>query len=122
MSESLDQEIRTLRARFWSSQDPEGRAFAPLAEAYRQLGELDEATALVRDGLDRLPDFATGHLVASRVARDRGVEAVDGVVPQDTVIVRARRRARYAVPARKAATTPRSRRSNFTDRLAFERL
>ncbi|MEX1258671.1 MAG: hypothetical protein WEG36_13740 [Gemmatimonadota bacterium] len=72
MSESLDQEIRTLRAQFWSARDPEGRAFAPLAEAYRRLGDLDEATSLVRDGLDRLPDFSTGHLVASRVARDRG--------------------------------------------------
>jgi tetratricopeptide (TPR) repeat protein len=72
VSESLDQEIRTLRAHFWSARDPEGRAFVPLAEAYRQLGDLDEALSLVRDGLDRLPDFASGHLVASRVARDRG--------------------------------------------------
>lgn len=72
MSESLDQEIRTLRDHFWSVRDPEGRAFVPLAEAYRQLGELAEAASLVQDGLDRLPDFASGHLVASRVARDCG--------------------------------------------------
>lgn len=72
MSEALEQEIRILRARFWSKRDPEGRAFAPLADAYRRKGELDEALDLLEDGLDRLPDFATGHLVAARVhvARD----------------------------------------------------
>jgi tetratricopeptide (TPR) repeat protein len=72
VSESLDQEIRTLRAQFWARRDPEGRAFAPLADAYRRRGELDEAVSLIRDGLARIPDYATGHLVASRVARDRG--------------------------------------------------
>jgi tetratricopeptide (TPR) repeat protein len=33
---------------------------------------LEEAATLVQDGLDRLPHFASGHLVASRVARDCG--------------------------------------------------
>ena len=72
MSESLDQEIRILRTCFWSGRDPEGRAFAPLADAYRRKGELEEAQSLVQDGLGRHPDFATGHLVAARVEFDRG--------------------------------------------------
>ncbi len=72
MSDSLEHEIRTLRAHFWSDRDPDGRAFAPLAEAYLARGDLDEALALVTDGLGRLPDFATGHLVAARVHRARG--------------------------------------------------
>ena len=72
MSDSLDQEIRALRAAFWSARDPEGRAFASLADAYRRMGNLDEAHLLVQEGLGRHPDFATGHLVASRVARERG--------------------------------------------------
>lgn len=72
MSETLDQEIRTLRAHFWSIRDPEGRAFAPLADAYLRKGDLDEARSLVDDGLARLPDFTTGHLVAARVHRARG--------------------------------------------------
>ena len=72
MSESLEQEIRILRTSFWSSRDPDGRAFAPLADAYRRKGELDEAHLLIQDGLGRHPDFATGHLIAARVAQDRG--------------------------------------------------
>ncbi len=72
MSEALNQEIRILRTCFWSGRDPEGRAFAPLADAYRRKGELEEAQSLVQDGLGRHPDFATGHLVAARVECDRG--------------------------------------------------
>jgi tetratricopeptide (TPR) repeat protein len=72
LSDSLDQEIHTLRAAFWSARDPEGRGFASLADAYRRRGNLDEAHLLVQEGLGRHPDFATGHLVASRVARERG--------------------------------------------------
>ena len=72
MSESLDKQIGILRTSFWSARDPEGRAFAPLADAYRRKGELDEAHLLVQDGLGRHPNFATGHLVAARIERDRG--------------------------------------------------
>lgn len=72
MSESTEHEIRTLRAHFWSDRDPDGRAFAPLAEAYLSGGNVEEALALVEDGLGRLPDYATGHLVAARVHRARG--------------------------------------------------
>ncbi len=72
MSEPLNEEIRYLRASFWSERDPEGRVFAPLADAYLRSGEVGEAEELVREGLGRHPDFATGHLVAARVARARG--------------------------------------------------
>lgn len=72
MADTLEREIRDLRARFWSERDPEGRVFAPLADACRRAGDLAEATRLVADGRERLPMFAPGHLVAARVARDRG--------------------------------------------------
>ncbi|MSR23195.1 MAG: tetratricopeptide repeat protein [Gemmatimonadetes bacterium] len=72
MSESVDGEIRFLRSQYWSERDPEGRAFVPLADAYRRKGYLEEAASLVEDGIGRLPDFASGHLVAALVARDRG--------------------------------------------------
>jgi tetratricopeptide (TPR) repeat protein len=71
----MEHEIRTLRAHFWSDRDPDGRAFAPLAEAYLNRGDVEEALALVQDGLGRLPDYATGHLVAARVHRVRGDQA-----------------------------------------------
>lgn len=72
MSETLEQEIRLLRAHFWSERDPDGRAFAPLADAYRRKGDVEEARALLDDGLGRHPDFATGHLVDARVRRAAG--------------------------------------------------
>ena len=72
MPAELRDEIRELRARFWSDRDPDGRAFASLADAYRRADELDEAAELVREGTERLPDFAPGHLVRARVLRDRG--------------------------------------------------
>jgi tetratricopeptide (TPR) repeat protein len=72
MSQAIDHEIRVLRAQFWSSRDPEGRAFAPLADAYRRKGDLEEAAALVEDGLARLPEFTPGHLISARIARARG--------------------------------------------------
>lgn len=76
MSESLENEIRSLRVLFWSERDPSGYGFASLADAYRRAGDLAEARELIADGLDRHPNFASGHVVAAWVARDRGdVEA-----------------------------------------------
>lgn len=72
MPASLEDEIRRLRDRFWSERDPDGRVFAPLADAHRRAGELDRAAELVEDGLSRLPEFAPGHLVSARILRDRG--------------------------------------------------
>lgn len=72
MPESPKEEIRILSASFRSERDPDGRAFAPLADAYLRSGDLAKAEEVVREGVARLPDFATGHLVAARVARARG--------------------------------------------------
>jgi tetratricopeptide (TPR) repeat protein len=85
---SPDQEIRLLRTSFWSARDPNGRAFAPLAEAFRQQGDLDEAEALLKEGLSRHPTFTTALLVAARVARDRGdlplaIEYLDRLIHLD---------------------------------------
>lgn len=74
MPETVELEIRQLRSLLWSDRDPQGRAFAPLADAYRRAGELEQALEVVRDGVDRLPDFGPGHLVAARIHRDRGRE------------------------------------------------
>ena len=72
LPESLDQEIRLLRTSFWSARDPDGRAFAPLAEALRRERSLDEAESLLAEGLARHPTFTTALLVSARVYRDRG--------------------------------------------------
>lgn len=79
MQSALQEEIQTLRRRYRSEADPAGLAFASLADAYRRAGEMEEAWSLLEEGLEEHPDFATGHLVAARVLRDRGqrVEAAD---------------------------------------------
>jgi tetratricopeptide (TPR) repeat protein len=70
--DSVEEEIRELRTLFWSERDPEGRAFAPLADAYRRQGDLGQALELLEDGLGRHSSFAPGHIVAAWVRRDRG--------------------------------------------------
>jgi len=72
---TLEQEIRELRERLGSEDDPEGRAFAPLADALRRAGRYDEAAEVLEDGCSRHPDFPPGHLVTARLARERGAAA-----------------------------------------------
>ena len=73
MSESLDQEIRTLQSIYWSERDPDGLAFAPLADAFLRRGEVREALDLLADGTSRHPDVTTGHIVASRLYLEQGM-------------------------------------------------
>ena len=73
MTEALQQEIRTLRSLHNSDRDPEGRVFAPLADAYRRAGQFPEAVRLLNDGLSRLPDFVSGHVVAAQLYVEQGL-------------------------------------------------
>lgn len=77
MPGSLEREIRDLRAILFSDRDPDGRGFAPLADALRRAGDLGQALDVVEEGVGRLPEFATGHVVAGWVyrARDQRDEA-----------------------------------------------
>lgn len=71
--ESLEREIRELRSLYWHPRrDPEGRVFAPLADAYRRAGQHGQALEALEDGLGRIPGFATGHLVSAWLHRDLG--------------------------------------------------
>ena len=49
MPEALNQQIDRLQEIVNSDRDPEGRAFVPLADAYRRAGDLDRALKVVRD-------------------------------------------------------------------------
>jgi tetratricopeptide (TPR) repeat protein len=73
VTEQLEQEIRTLRSLFWSDRDPEGLAFAPLADAYRRAGQFRQAVELLSNGRIRHPDFVTGHVVAARLFIEKGL-------------------------------------------------
>jgi len=75
VSDSIDQEIRTLQELLWSSRDPEGLAFAPLAEALSRKGDALKAIEMLADGISRNPDFATGHVIAAGVFSSQGMMA-----------------------------------------------
>lgn len=62
-------EIEKLERRF--AENPTGRNFAPLADAYRKAGELDRAIELCQGGLTRHPDYVSAHIVYGRCLMDQ---------------------------------------------------
>jgi tetratricopeptide (TPR) repeat protein len=75
LTEALQLEIRTLKELLDSERDPAGRAFAPLADAYRKAGRIPEALRILRDGISKHPDFVTGHVVAAQLYVEQGLAA-----------------------------------------------
>lgn len=51
--------------------DPNSQAFAPLAEAYREMKMLPEAEKIVRDGMKRHPNFVSGLVTFAKILRDQ---------------------------------------------------
>lgn len=70
MAESNREEIAKLEALY--ANNPGGRVFTHLAEAYRKAGELDRARAILESGITRHPDYASAHVVLGRVLIDQG--------------------------------------------------
>ncbi|MEW5929073.1 MAG: tetratricopeptide repeat protein, partial [Gemmatimonadota bacterium] len=64
----------------YHAENPQGRYFVPLANAYRKMGALDQAEALLREGLRRHPDYLSAHIVLGRCLADGG--AVDAAVSE----------------------------------------
>jgi tetratricopeptide (TPR) repeat protein len=73
--EPLAGEIEGLRALFRSERDPEGRAFVPLADAYRRTHDLKRALQVLSEGLEQHPELASAHVVSAWIHRDRGDRA-----------------------------------------------
>ena len=71
-------EIEKLEARY--RENPKGRNFAPLADAYRKAGLIDNAIELCQAGLLLHADYVSGHIVHGRCLVDKkddiGAEAV----------------------------------------------
>jgi hypothetical protein len=63
-------EIEKLERRY--AENPDGRFFAPLADAYRKAGQVDRALELVRAGLQKHPDYLSAHIVLGRCLLDKG--------------------------------------------------
>ncbi len=53
-------------------EDPRSRVFAPLAEAYRKAGLIDEAIEIARDGVRIHPHFVGGRVALARALFDKG--------------------------------------------------
>lgn len=51
-------------------EDPTSRVFAPLAEAYRRLGRVEEAIEVVLQGLEHHPDFHGGRVTLAKCYLD----------------------------------------------------
>jgi len=62
-------EIEKLERRY--AENPKGRNFAPLADAYRKAGQLDQAIELCRNGLERHPDYVSAYIVYGRCLVDK---------------------------------------------------
>jgi tetratricopeptide (TPR) repeat protein len=52
-------------------EDPTSRVFAPLAEAYRRMGRVDEAIEVCREGLEHHPDFHGGRVALAKCYLDK---------------------------------------------------
>ncbi|MDF1525571.1 MAG: tetratricopeptide repeat protein [bacterium] len=53
-------------------EDPQSRAFAPLAEAHRKTGRLDDAINVARAGLELNPGYSGGLVVLGRALYEKG--------------------------------------------------
>lgn len=77
-------------------EDPTSRVFAPLAEAYRRLGRLDEAIDICVEGLKHHPDFPGGRVALARCFLDKKkyarakdeLEIVVGISPENILAQR----------------------------------
>jgi hypothetical protein len=95
MAEPHRDEISKLEALY--SDNPEGRVFTLLAEAYRKGGELDRAREVLEHGLKRHSEYASAYVVLGRVLLDlqQGEDAVDAFTrvlqldPENLVALRA---------------------------------
>lgn len=61
------------------AREPKSRVFAPLAEAYRKMGLLDEAKRICQRGCQFHPDFAGGHVAFAKVLID--LKEFSGALP-----------------------------------------
>ena len=66
-------EIEKLERR--NAENPQGRLFAPLADAYRKQGEVYRAIGVLREGLERHPEYIGAFIVLGRCHLDLSQDA-----------------------------------------------
>lgn len=67
-------------------EDPTSRVFAPLAEAYRKAGLIDEAIEIAREGLRVHPNFVGGRVALARALFEK--RQYDEVIEELSIVVR----------------------------------
>jgi tetratricopeptide (TPR) repeat protein len=65
----LDPEIERLSERL--GKDPDSLVFAPLADAYRRSGLIEEAIDVLRKGMEKHPNYASAFIVLGRCYQDQ---------------------------------------------------
>ncbi|HKJ92225.1 MAG TPA: tetratricopeptide repeat protein [Longimicrobiales bacterium] len=69
MAETHRDDIAKLETLY--AENPAGRVFIHLAEAYRRSGELDRALGVLEDGISRYPEDSSAQVVLGRVFQDQ---------------------------------------------------
>ena len=90
------------------AREPGSVAFAQLANLYRKAGRIGEAIRICRDGLARLPQYATARLILAKALASEG--ALDAAVSEIETILAANPK---DVPARRLAAEIERRRGNI---------
>ena len=66
----MNEELRHLIEKY--KRAPDSRLFAPLADAYRKNGEVDMAIEILEKGIERIPDYASAHVILGKCYNDKG--------------------------------------------------
>ena len=70
MGGTMSEELQSLIERYNRSGD--SRLFAPLADAYRKQGDPAKAIEILEKGLERFPEYASGHVILGKCFYDTG--------------------------------------------------
>ncbi len=70
MGGTMSEELQSLIERYNRSGD--SRLFAPLADAYRKQGDTAKAIEILEKGLERFPEYASGHVILGKCFYDTG--------------------------------------------------
>ena len=71
----MNQDVSTFVERYQIiyEKDPQSKVFAPLAEAYRRMGLIDEAIDLAETGIRNHPHFASGRVALGKCYAQKGL-------------------------------------------------
>lgn len=66
----MSDDLQNLIERYDRARD--SRLFAPLADAYRKNGDIDKAIEVLERGLERMPQYASAHVILAKCYYDKG--------------------------------------------------